>query len=286
MRRFTVFTVLSAIVVFVVGADVFVNDVLPKYKKPSDAPSTESVFDLPDSLPTTDVSDFGSANIFGADVASEGIPRVSNPDIAGFTNPQDDFSQYENVDYLVGDGSPVGTLIPIASPISPTPSSNGSVSSGDFEDSNFVAFSPSVLIREDQIRSAGFSSAYLEEEAHDGFLFKSVYVDDLYDVSVSKYSVKSSDKPLAKVYVFQIGPLSSLKEVYEVLKVRSTEGLDMEVNETNTFGAGSFFINDVRRQNVAFLTVKIGSHIYGFSYPKEYHAQIKNLVKLLEMEFQ
>jgi hypothetical protein len=43
-------------------------------------------------------------------------------------------------------------------------------------------------------------------------------------------------------------------------------------------------MNDTKRPGTAFLTVKLGNLIYGFSYPKEYHPQVKNLIKLLEWE--
>lgn len=159
------------------------------------------------------------------------------------------------------------------------------VEATDFEDESFAATVPSVLIREDQIRSAGFPNAILESEPNDGFLYKTIYVNDLYDVEISKYAVKTHDSLLGKIYTFSVGAFSDTYQVYEVLKSRAAEGLDIVVNENNEFGQGSFYMNDSRRSNVAFLTVRIGSLIYGFSYPKEYHAQIKNIVTLLDLEF-
>lgn len=154
----------------------------------------------------------------------------------------------------------------------------------DFESNNFVASSKSVLLRDEQIVSAGFVDASLVEEKYDGSLYKTIFTDDLYDVTVDKMVVKTKDAMLAKIYMIKIGPNSSLDEVYQVLKVRAAEGLNAEVNETNDFGDGSFYMNDSQRSTTAFLTVKIGSMIYGFSYPKEYHAQIKNLIQLLMWE--
>ena len=154
----------------------------------------------------------------------------------------------------------------------------------DFEEDNFVALSKSVLLRDEQIKSAGFTNAFLEDEAYDGSLYKTIYTDDLYDVDVKKIVIKTTDTLLAKVYIIKIGANSPLDKVYQVLKVRGSEGLDVEINETNEYGDSSFYINDTRRPNTAFLTVKVGDFIYGFSYPKEYHAQIKNLIQLLMWE--
>ena len=283
MRKFTVFTLMTSVVVLAVGADIFVNDVLPDHKKPV-ATDSEFAFDLPDSLPSFDSSGLGSANVLGADVGPGLIEEELFEEEAdlGIERGAPMFDEQDNVELLVEENTSTLELIPVPSTeIATVNTSNSS----DFEDDNFVPFSTNVLIREDQIRSAGFVSGYLEQEPHEGFLFKTIYVDDLYDVSTSKYIIKSAEQALAKVYVFQVGPLSSLTEVYDVLKMRATEGLDMEVNETNDFADGSFYMNDLRRSNVAFLVTKIGAQIYGFSYPKEYHSQIKNLVKLLDMEF-
>jgi hypothetical protein len=102
---------------------------------------------------------------------------------------------------------------------------------------------------------------------------------------MTKYSIANKDTPLAKVYVFTIGPKSKVDNVYDALKMRAAEGVNSEVNATDTYGGASFFLNDTKRPSTAFVVVKIGQLIYGFSYPKEYHPQIKNLIKLLEWEF-
>ena len=107
----------------------------------------------------------------------------------------------------------------------------------------------------------------------------------MYDVEVTKVAIKTDNTLFAKVYVFQVGGLSSVSEVYEVLKIRGTEGLDIEINETNDYADESFYMNDMRRPDVAFLTVRVGAILYGFSYPKDYHPQISNLVQLLDAEF-
>jgi hypothetical protein len=178
------------------------------------------------------------------------------------------------------DLKPAGPALPaILATATPT-----TTTSKDFEDSNFVAFTTNAVLRDEQIKSAGFVGAYLQDEAYDGSLYKTIYTSDLYDVTVKKTTIATKDALLAKIYVIKIGPNSNIDDVYKVLKVRGAEGLDSEINETNGFGSGSFYMNDARRQNTAFLTVKIGSSIYGFSYPKEYHLQIANLIKLLEWE--
>jgi len=67
MRKFTAFTLMTSLVILAVGADIFANDVLPKFRK-DNVETNEAVFDLPDSLPSFDASSLGSANILGSDV--------------------------------------------------------------------------------------------------------------------------------------------------------------------------------------------------------------------------
>jgi len=124
----------------------------------------------------------------------------------------------------------------------------------------------------------------LEDDVHGGFLFKTIYIDDLNDVETKKYLVRTKTEFLAKIYIFRTGANTNIDEVYQVLKMRASEGLDVEVNETNDFGNGNFYINDLRRENTAFLVVKIENLIYAFSYPKNYHPQIKNLLALIGWE--
>lgn len=155
----------------------------------------------------------------------------------------------------------------------------------DFEGDNYVPFSQNVYIREDQIRSAGFATAYLEQQADDGYLFKNVYIADLSGIELDKTAIRTSDALLAKVYVLKVDPDQNVDVIFNQLKLKSSEGLDIEINQTNEYGMASFYMNDSRRPNVAFLTVRMSSVIYGFSYPKQYHPQIRNLIQLIDLEF-
>lgn len=281
MRKFTAFTLLLTVIVVVVLAEFLINDYLPELKARNES-GDDLQLTLPESL---DLNKSTQTSILGADVDyskisdNMTIPSAIPPenlDAIPLPLPSEDFSDIE---------IPLnGENLPLPNPNIIT-DSNDTDSVSDFEDENFTSFSQNVFIREDQIKSAGFTGAYLEDEPYDGYLYKTIYIDDLKDLEVSKTAICTSDSLLAKVYVFQVGGLTSVSEIYEVLKMRAAEGLDIEINETNEFGNASFYMNDARRQDTAFLTVKIGSILYGFSYPKEYHSQIKNLITLLDLEF-
>lgn len=304
MQKFTVFTVVLSIVVVVIVADLVVNNYLPGLENKnvlSDVASEE--FDLPSGI---DISKALETNVLGADDVGEFQTNHLGFDVESSTLVARDVSTEEKsippdmeveteTDVTDTAGLGVGTEVDTETATVDVGTNSedasaglgtetGAVTSSDFEDSDFAVSSKNVFLRDEQIKSAGFVSAYIEEEEYDGQFYKTIYTEDLFDVSVKKMVIKSKDAMFAKVYAMKIGPSSSLDEVYNVLKVRGAEGLDTEINETNEFADGSFYMNDTGRPKTAFLTVKIGNLIYGFSYPKEYHPQVTNLIKLLVWE--
>lgn len=265
MRKFTIFTVILTVIIVVVLAEIFAEEYLPQLSADSEV-STEGQPPLPESL---DLSKVAQTNVFGATE-----PLTPPVESIAETVPLPGGISVEEVSLNNGDeGFGSGFETPQQESIS------------DFEDENYATPSSNVYLRDDQVKSAGFIGAYLQTSAHNGFLFKTIYIDDLKDVKAEKYDIRTAESLLAKVYVFKIGTLMTLDDVYNTLKQRASEGLNIEVNENNEFGSGSFYLNDAKRQDVAFLTTKIGSMVYAFSYPKEYHQQVKNLVSLLDLEF-
>jgi len=304
MRKFTVFTVILTLIVVVVAAQVVANQYWPSLELNS--LTNGSTNPLPNSLNL-------SANVLGSDSTAVQDPVTSKTTTpAADTNiglniatlPTPEFGDGLDLPASQSDTNGLNTVnLPITADSSnnipstdlsgntttgttlPSPQNPVSGDAGDFESSNFKPSSLNVYLNQDQLKSAGFTNTTLETEDFDGFLYKTIYTQDLKDLKVFKNVIKSADSILCKVYIIDIGPMNTPKDVYDTLKARGSEGLDVEINETNAFGDSSFFMNDSRRQNVAFLTVRFGNLIYGFSYPKEYHPQVQNLIKLLDMEF-
>lgn len=289
MQKFAIFTIILTMVVVVVVSEIVVNDYLPSLDNEQTAGedltlTLPQTLDLSKSIATNTLNSGGLNNYLGADVepgsAGAGVENLNATDDGGdgfkeikLIDESDDFGQsYEDLP----DSLPVSNSVAISEPVL-----------SDFEDAatnNVVLRSPSVYLREEQLRSAGFATAYLQDDVNDGMMYKTIKTDDLADVSLNKTLVKTDNELLAKVYVVSVGINSNINDVYEILKTRAASGLGATVNETNQYGLASFFINDSGRPNTAFLTVRIGGLIYGFSYPKEYHPQIKNLVQLLMWE--
>lgn len=273
MRKFTVFTVLLTIVVMVVLGQLLVDRYLPNLK--ADVASSIPLM-LPSDLGS---NTFGAANVLGADL---GVVESNGDDIVSGVIDGIDMAN------LPTDNSTSDAEI-IPAPAQDLLIPNSTSGLDDFEDPNFSASSPvsapkSVYLRDEQIKSAGFVGAYLEPEPHSGLLFKTITIDDLNDTEIEKTSIRTADQLLAKVYVFKAGIGSDINEIYQIIKMKASKGFDVVINETNDFGSNSFYMNDSRRSGTVFLTVRIGATVYAFSYPKEYHSQVKNLIQLLVWE--
>lgn len=294
MKKFTVFTLILTVIVVVVVSEMFVNDYLPSLGSGEDENSSGENMEvnLPETLDLSksmETSVLGAAkNRLGADVVSEdtigdGASPIDLVESAGSGTsdlPDDYLPLLEELSESAG----------LPESISGPASESAGTSSSDFEDFSFDAskISPtsvSIYLRDEQIKSAGFTGAYLENESSaDGKLFKTIQIDDLFDTEVTKTAIRTEETALAKVYIFKTGINTEISEVYELIKLRASGGLNIQVNETDEYGSSSFYMNDQMRNSTAFLVTRLGGFIYAFSYPKEYHSQIKNLIKLIEWE--
>lgn len=272
MKKFTIFTVLLTVVVVVMVAETVVNRYLPTFDNGEENLSLSLPKDL-------DLSKITETNVLGADLEEVAEVTVETEDPENVLRNDPDGASSEELDVVDPE---IVTL--------PTPKES-TLDVPDFENPDFVATptetsTPNVFISQEQVKAAGFTTeAYLQDEEFDGFLFKSIQVGDLFDVSVQETLIRSKDALFAKVYVFKMGPNSGATDVYKVLKTRATDVKGSSVNETNDFGAGSFYFNDTERTSTAFLVVRINNYIYAFSYPKNFQPQIKNLLKLIQWEF-
>jgi hypothetical protein len=154
----------------------------------------------------------------------------------------------------------------------------------DFEDINVTTSQINPYLREDQLRAAGFVTAFFEEEKNDDMLYKTVYVGDMKNVIKKKYIIRDDALLYAKVYIFSPDTGIDVSAIYLLLKEKCESSSNVSINETNQFGKASYYMNDTLREETAFLTVKLNSIVYAFSYPKAYHKQVSNLIKLIGLE--
>ena len=257
MQKFTVFTVIFTVLVVVVAAETFVNKYLPSLSDEVAVTDGTDEYPLPNEL---DVSASIQSNVLGAmDVGTEAVEMPAEVSAETPTVSEEEFLP---TDFLE---TPDGIYSDIE----------------DFSNTTTNLAPTNVYLTVDHVTKSGFVGATIVPETFDGFLFKTINIGDLFGIKSEKNSIKNESSSFAKVYVVIPDDPKNAEEIYRVIKTRAAEGLEIEINETNDYGVVSFFMNDSRRPNVAFLTVRINSLIYGFSYPKQYHPQIKALVSNL-----
>jgi len=274
MQKFTVFTVLLTIVVVVVAAETFVNKYLPSVDGSSEV--VEEGYTLPSEL---ELSDTFQSNVLGSDLI--GIPVEEDPaGVAELGTGLLDVGETD-IPLTIGGSSSDGFDFMSTSDSGLELSDGGTFDIEDFSMSYDDSVGPVSYVRNDQIVNSGLIGGYLVDEDSDGMLYKSIPMTDLVGINVKKYAVTNGSTTFAKIYAIVPDNGMQTSEVYEVLKMRASENAQSTINETNQFGSASFYMNDSRRDSVAFLTVRIGSKIFGFTYPKQYHPQIRNLVSNL-----
>jgi hypothetical protein len=86
---------------------------------------------------------------------------------------------------------------------------------------------------------------------------------------------------IATFYEFQAGDAALANEVYLYLRDKSKSLMGATINETNSFGTASFYVNSLTEKANTFLVVKLKENVYALAYLKEYHPLIKQLIPLL-----
>lgn len=136
-------------------------------------------------------------------------------------------------------------------------------------------------ITEDKIRQAGFTSVIFNEEQFQGKVFQLLDITQFAVEAISFYELKAEDSPIASITEIALRDEIRAIQLYTLLQNKTKTYIDLTLNETNSFGDRSFYINHAKKPGEAFIAVRIGRTIYAFAYVKVYHPEIKKLITLL-----
>lgn len=129
---------------------------------------------------------------------------------------------------------------------------------------------------------AGSTGLTLQRVPFNGILFESLDLRDFKSVPVIKQNLlQNNRKEIGTAYEFRGDSKLIAKEIYLLLKDNAFRLANAGINETNSYGDGSFFVNYEERPTTAFLVVKLGSNVYALSYQKDFHTFIENIIALL-----
>lgn len=167
--------------------------------------------------------------------------------------------------------------------LSPTTSAP-SPSTSPSEVSQFVAETSYRLegVTSEQLKSFGFENMRLERVSAEGLLFQLIDVSDIVNLSKIRFNLADGSNVYGVLTEFMFGDAGKASSFYDVLKQKgSAFAPDIKLNETNTFGARSFYMNDSKRIGTAFLAVLSDNRVFTLSYPKASHEFFKKLIQLL-----
>lgn len=275
MQNFKIFSFILAVIVLIMVGQVVFSDYVPEWVgSESDNLKTDIVNKLGADVLKTDTSNSNESEIvYHSDENTNPTLSNTSPIMAVIEETPEAVIVDNDVNTLQTENNFVPQII--------LDDTNSVI---DFEDINPKAIVLNPYLRDEQLKSAGFLTASLQEESFNDLYFKSVYIGDILSVMKKKYVIKDDALLYAKVYVLSPDVGNDVLSIYSSLKEKAKSSLNSTINETNQFGKASFYLNDSTRSDTAFLTVRYQSLIYGFSYPKVYHKQVSNLIKLIGLE--
>jgi hypothetical protein len=134
------------------------------------------------------------------------------------------------------------------------------------------------------VQSAGFNDTALQRAPFNGILFETIDLRDFKSVPVITNNLLEHNKtPVGTMNEFHAQSKDLANEIYEYLKEKGGKLIGASVNETNTFGDRSFYINFLEQKENVFLVVKQGENVYALTYKKGEHSNVQSLLKLLPL---
>lgn len=177
---------------------------------------------------------------------------------------------------------PTAPTVAISAPVAPAVVSIPSTSTGEVSSLVTTLSYRIELLTDDDIHGIGFTTMHLERVSAEGLLYQLLDVNDMVSVSKARFHLTDGKNVYGVLNEFLFSNEQRAQDFYTTLKTKAQAFIpEVKINETNDFGARSFFMNDGKRLGTAFLTFQSGQRVFGLSYPKASHEFFKKLVALL-----
>lgn len=124
---------------------------------------------------------------------------------------------------------------------------------------------------------AGIGNPRIEELREDKEIF-AIRIDALSD-NVRKKEISSEGTSLGVLY--QVSPTTGYEFVKSAILDRMASSPVWSMNETNSFGQASFYLNNRNRSDTVFVLIRFPSGVLGFEYPKANHGTFEKLFAVL-----
>jgi hypothetical protein len=126
---------------------------------------------------------------------------------------------------------------------------------------------------------SGFTGVTLQPVPFNGVVFESIDTRDLKNINVVQQNLLMDNRlKIGVFYEFLAGSEPFSNEIYKFILDKSKKIADTSINEANSFGDASFYLNFLKPDGNAFLVVKIKENVYALTYQKDYHPLIRKLL--------
>lgn len=135
------------------------------------------------------------------------------------------------------------------------------------------------FLTENRILQVGFQE--VKNTEFSGKIFELFDLGKTNPLIINSFQINDEGSPVGVITETVFTDEISAQEFYALLQNKTKVYIDISVNETNSFGERSFFINHRKKPQEAFLVVRIREYVYSFAYVKSYHPRIKSLISLI-----
>ncbi len=137
-----------------------------------------------------------------------------------------------------------------------------------------------TLITKEILSSVKIENPTIKKLDFSGKIFEEIDIEDEKDYVIEE-NIFSAESYIGTVYEIHFnGPIDADSYYEEILSLaKKLENVD--INENNSFGEKSFYINDSQKKNTVQIISKNDKYIFGFKYPHTSHSTFKTLSKIL-----
>ncbi len=128
------------------------------------------------------------------------------------------------------------------------------------------------------LQNAGLSNA-IAEDAKVGKEIFSLKVDTLKGPLVKRY-LRQDDFPLGILY--ESDQSNSYDDLKNAIQSAILNSPVWSMNESNTFGSQSLYVNNTNRPDTTFLLIRFNTVVIGFEYPKTNHPTFLSIFEQLK----
>ncbi|KKP36986.1 hypothetical protein A2483_02615 [Candidatus Peregrinibacteria bacterium RIFOXYC2_FULL_33_13] len=128
---------------------------------------------------------------------------------------------------------------------------------------------------------AGISNVNAKKVDFNEKLFQLIDLVGVNNETSAKFNVFYNDSFAITINEFKMDSESGAIELYDFINREANNKAGIAINEDNSFGDASFYINNRDKKDAASLVVKIRNQIFAFEYKHSYHPMVKKVLEIM-----